>query len=53
MKYFLDKILPEAEKANVKLALHPNDPPTDKKIAGVPCIMRSKAAFDKVFELGK
>lgn len=26
-KYFLEAIVPEAEKANVRLALHPNDPP--------------------------
>lgn len=26
-KYFLDAIIPVAEKANVRLALHPNDPP--------------------------
>lgn len=26
-KYFLEAVVPEAEKANVRLALHPNDPP--------------------------
>jgi mannonate dehydratase len=26
-KHFLEAIVPEAEKANVRLALHPNDPP--------------------------
>ncbi|MEZ5403062.1 MAG: mannonate dehydratase [Bryobacteraceae bacterium] len=26
-KYFLEAIVPEARKANVRLALHPNDPP--------------------------
>ena len=26
-KYFLEAIVPEAENANVRLALHPNDPP--------------------------
>jgi len=26
-KYFLEAIVPEAEKANVRLALHPSDPP--------------------------
>jgi mannonate dehydratase len=26
-KYFLEAIVPEAKKANVRLALHPNDPP--------------------------
>jgi mannonate dehydratase len=27
IKYFLDAVVPEAEKAGVRLALHPNDPP--------------------------
>ena len=26
-KHFLEAVIPEAEKANVRLALHPNDPP--------------------------
>ncbi len=26
-KYFLEAVVPEAKKANVRLALHPNDPP--------------------------
>ena len=26
-KHFLDAVVPEAERANVRLALHPNDPP--------------------------
>lgn len=26
-QYFLEAVVPEAEKANVRLALHPNDPP--------------------------
>jgi mannonate dehydratase len=26
-RYFLEAVIPEAEKANVRLALHPNDPP--------------------------
>jgi mannonate dehydratase len=26
-EYFLKAVIPEAEKANVRLALHPNDPP--------------------------
>ena len=52
MRIFLECVVPEAEKHGVTLAIHPNDPPTDKRIAGVPCIMRTRAAFDRVFELG-
>lgn len=43
MKYFLDALIPHCEKHNVKLALHPNDPPIEK-IGGVPCLIRNKAA---------
>ena len=28
-KHFLEAVVPEAEKANVRLALHPNDPPVE------------------------
>ena len=30
------------------LALHPNDPPVSS-IGGVPCLIRNKAAYDRVF----
>ena len=48
--YFLDAVVPEAEKAGVRLALHPDDPPqqTDR---GVPRIMSSVAAFRKLLAL--
>lgn len=29
-KYFIDKVLPHAENAGVRLALHPDDPPLEK-----------------------
>jgi mannonate dehydratase len=48
MKIFLDAVLPVAEKLDVKLALHPNDPPTKVKIYGVPSIMRSREAYERV-----
>jgi mannonate dehydratase len=48
MKIFLDSVLPVAEKLGVKLALHPNDPPTKVKIYGVPSIIRSREAYEKV-----
>lgn len=51
MKIFLDSVLPVAEKLGVKLALHPNDPPTKVKIYGVPSIIRSREAYEKVFEI--
>ena len=53
MKWFLNEMLPVAEKLGIKMAIHPNDPPTKTVIGGIPNIMRSKEAFDRVFRLGK
>ena len=50
MEYFLKAVVPEAEKAGVKLALHPDDPPIDA-IRGIPRIMTSVEAFKKMFDL--
>lgn len=52
MKYWLDRVIPVAEKLGVRIALHPNDPPVPK-IGGIPCLIRSKEAYDKVFEYVK
>lgn len=49
MEYFLGSIVPFCEKTGMRLALHPNDPPVPS-IGGVPCIMRNKAAFERVFK---
>ncbi|MDH3650458.1 MAG: mannonate dehydratase [Saprospiraceae bacterium] len=50
MEYFLKAVIPEAEKAGVKLALHPDDPPVDG-IRGIPRIMTSVEAFKKMLDL--
>jgi mannonate dehydratase len=48
--YFLEKVLPVAEEANVKLALHPDDPPLSP-IRGIGRIMRSVEAFQRVLDM--
>ena len=40
LKYFLDAVIPEAEFANVRLGMHPDDPPL-QEIRGMPRIMNS------------
>ncbi|MBV7327942.1 mannonate dehydratase [Chloroflexi bacterium TSY] len=50
-KYFIQAILPVAEEANVKLALHPDDPPVPS-LGGVARIMRSFDAFKRAMEIG-
>ena len=49
MEYFLKAVVPEAEKNNIKLALHPDDPPIPK-IRGIARIMRTADAFKKMID---
>ena len=45
-EYFIKAVLPEAEKAGVKLIIHPSDPPV-KRLAGVDRIFISCADFER------
>ena len=49
-KYFIEHIIPVAEEANVRLALHPNDPPTSS-LGGIPCLIQSFESYKKAFEI--
>jgi mannonate dehydratase len=50
LKYFLDCVIPVAEEANVKLAMHPDDPPLSP-IRGMGRIMRSVDNFQRLLDL--
>ncbi|MBC7810179.1 MAG: mannonate dehydratase [Burkholderiales bacterium] len=50
LQYFLERVLPVAEKANVKLAMHPDDPPLSP-IRGLGRIMRSVENFQRLLDL--
>jgi len=50
LKYFLNQVLPIAEKWNVKLAMHPDDPPFSP-IRGIARIMRSVENYQKLLDL--
>jgi mannonate dehydratase len=50
LKYFLEWIIPVAEKANVRLAMHPDDPPLSP-IRGLGRIMRSVENFQRLLDL--
>jgi mannonate dehydratase len=50
LDYFLRAVVPEAEKAGVRLAMHPDDPPQQVD-RGVPRIMSSVAGYRKLLEL--
>jgi mannonate dehydratase len=45
-EWFLERIIPVAEEAGVKLALHPNDPPIDG-LGGVPYLFRDLQTFKR------
>jgi mannonate dehydratase len=50
LKYFLEIIVPVAEEANVKLAMHPDDPPLSP-IRGLGRIMRSVDNYQRLVDL--
>lgn len=50
LEYFLKRVLPVAEKANVKLSMHPDDPPLSP-IRGVGRIMRSIDNYQRLLDL--
>ncbi|MBY9078246.1 mannonate dehydratase [Paenibacillus sp. HN-1] len=50
LKYFMEQIVTVAEKAGVKLALHPDDPPVSP-IRGIARILRSADALQRAIDL--
>nr|WP_265110731.1 mannonate dehydratase [Halosolutus halophilus] len=50
LEYFLQEVVPVAEEAGVKLGLHPDDPPRPK-LSGIPRIVTSVEAYDRLLEL--
>ena len=50
LRYFLEAVIPVAEEAGVKMALHPDDPQVPE-IGGVARIMRTPGAFRRVIEM--
>jgi mannonate dehydratase len=50
VKYFLERVVPVAEEANVKLAAHPDDPPLSP-IRGITRILTSVENYQKLIDL--
>lgn len=48
--YFVKRVVPVAEEAGVKMALHPDDPPVPS-LAGIARIFRSPEAFKRLIEI--
>ena len=49
--YFMERIIPVCEEAGVRLALHPNDPPTTESLGGIPCLIHSWETYERAFEI--
>ena len=49
LAYFLERVVPEAERAGVRMAIHPDDPPWP--IFGLPRIVTSGDAFERLIDL--
>lgn len=47
--WFLERVLPVAEDAGVRLAMHPDDPPVPQ-VRGISRIMSSLDGYDRLFE---
>ena len=50
LEYFLKAVVPEAEKAGIKLAMHPDDPQVDS-IRGIGRIMNTVDSFKRLLEI--
>jgi mannonate dehydratase len=48
--YFLNAVLPVAESAGVRLALHPDDPPVSGMLGGTERLFNSVDAFTRAYE---
>ena len=49
LEHFLAEVIPVAEDAGVALGLHPDDPPRES-VSGIPRIINSPAAYERVLE---
>jgi len=50
IEYFLGEVVPVAEEAGVKLALHPDDPPRED-VHGIPRIAHSVENYDRILDI--
>jgi mannonate dehydratase len=49
--WFWRRVVPAAEDAGVRLALHPDDPPTPEPLGGAARIVSSLEAYERIFAL--
>jgi mannonate dehydratase len=51
LEYFLKRVLPTAEDVGVRLAMHPDDPPSLPRLHGQPRIMGSVEEFERLLSI--
>ncbi len=49
--YFIRQMMPVCEEAGVRLALHPNDPPSPQPLGGIPCLIHSFDTYRRAFAI--
>jgi mannonate dehydratase len=50
LQYFLDEVVPVAEEAGVRMALHPDDPPLSP-IRGIPRLVTSMESYERILNM--
>jgi mannonate dehydratase len=48
---FIRQIMPVCAEARVRLALHPNDPPSPEPLGGIPCLIHSFDTYKRAFAI--
>lgn len=51
LEYFLQRVIPVAEEAGVRMALHPDDPPIPEPLGGAARIVSTLEQYHRIFEL--
>jgi mannonate dehydratase len=51
LAYFLQRVIPVAEEAGVRIALHPDDPPVPEPLGGADRIVVSVENYQRIFDL--
>ena len=51
IRYFLERVIPVAEENNVRMALHPDDPPIPEPMAGAARIVSTLEQYHHIFDM--
>ncbi len=51
LRYFLERVIPVAEENNVRMALHPDDPPIPEPLGGAARIVSTLEQYHEIFDM--